>query len=159
MAAGDSMDLLHTIETEADVVLKFVELLKREQATLGQGDIDGLTLLIEEKDDVAAKLGALGEQRNAALAAQGLQADRDGIEAWLERHPADTRVRNAWSRILPLAREARELNRVNGQLIQIRMQHNTQALDSLLGASRRLQLYGPDGQTTAHSSRRINDVA
>lgn len=156
--AAASIDFLQTVEAEADAVVRFVELLKLEQSTLGKGDIDGLSLLIQKKTEVAAELGVLAEQRNASLTAQGLGADRSGIEAWLEKHPADTRLRTAWSRILPLAGEARELNRVNGELIQIRMQHNAQALEALLGASRQLSLYGPDGQTTAHSGRRINDA-
>jgi len=156
---ADSSDFLHTVEAEAEAVLRFVDLLKLEQASLGKGDIDGLSLLIQRKSDVAAELGTLAEQRNSALAAQGLGADRSGIEAWFEGHPADTRVRNAWSRVLSLAGEARELNRVNGELIELRMQHNAQALEALLGASRQFNLYGPDGQTTAHSGRRINDAA
>lgn len=157
--AADNIDFDCTVEAEADAIARFVELLKLEQATLGQGDIEGLSVLIQQKSEVAAELGSLAEQRNASLAAHGLGTDLTGIEAWFESHPSDTRIRSAWARILPLAREARELNRVNGELIQIRMQHNAQALEALLGASRQLNLYGPDGQTTPHSSRRINDAA
>jgi flagellar biosynthesis/type III secretory pathway chaperone len=48
---------------------------------------------------------------------------------------------------------------VNGELIKVRMQHNANALEALLGAARPLKLYGPDGQTTPHGPGRINDAA
>lgn len=153
------LDLLRTLQTEADAVARFADLLRQEQNTLATGDVDALTPLIQQKNSVAAELTAFAQQRNALLAAEGLAPDRAGIEDWCARHPANTDVSTAWSRILLLARDARELNRVNGELIQIRMQHNAQGLEALLGASRSLELYGPDGQTAAHSGRRINDAA
>ncbi len=61
--------------------------------------------------------------------------------------------------MLSLASQARELNRVNGELIQIRMQYNAQALEALLGGNGSLALYGPDGQNAAPSARRISDRA
>lgn len=153
------LDLLRTLQTEADAVARFADLLRQEQNTLAIGDVDALTPLIEQKNSVAAELTACAQRRNALLAAEGLTPDRTGIEAWCALHPANTDVSAAWSRILLLARDAHELNRVNGELIQIRMQHNAQGLEALLGASRSLELYGPDGQTAAHSGRRINDAA
>lgn len=153
------LDLRRTLQTEADAVARFADLLKQEQNTLANGDVDALTPLIQQKNSVAAELTKLAQQRNALLAAEGLAPDRSGVEAWCVQHPANSEISAAWSRILSLASEARELNRVNGELIQIRMQHNAQGLEALLGASRSLELYGPDGQTAAHSGRRINDAA
>ena len=95
----------------------------------------------------------------ALLAAAGLPADRPGMTAWLETRPAAEKIRAAWQQVLTLAVEARELNRVNGELIKVRMQHNANALEALLGAARPLKLYGPDGQTTPHGPGRINDAA
>ena len=151
--------LLQTLETEADTVARFVEQLKLEQVALTNGDIDEIVAFTQSKSTLASELTSLANQRNSALASLGLAADRAGIEAWFERHTLDVRARNAWSRILSLASEARELNRVNGELIQIRMQHNAQALAAMQGASRSLHLYGPDGQTAPRLSGRINDAA
>jgi len=151
--------LLHTLETEADTVARFVEQLKLEQVALANGDIDKIVGFTQSKSTLTGELTSLANQRNSALASLGLAADRAGIEAWFERHPPDVRAQNAWSRILSLASEARELNRVNGELIQIRMQHNAQALAAMQGASRSLHLYGPDGQTAPRLSGRINDAA
>jgi flagella synthesis protein FlgN len=152
-------DLLRSIETEADAVFRFIDLLKQEQSTLTNGDVDSLTKVIEQKNAIAAELGLLAKQRNILLASRGLAPDRAGMEDWCARHPTNSPIRTTWSKILSSASEARELNRVNGELIQIRMQNNTQALEALLGASRSFSLYGPDGQTSGHSTRRINDAA
>jgi flagella synthesis protein FlgN len=152
-------DLLHTLTAEADAVLCFVNLLKQEQLALGNGDVDALAPIIPQKNTLAIELTALAKRRNTALAAEGFEPDRTGIDAWHNLHPRNNKVSTAWSQILSLASEARELNRVNGELIQIRMQHNTLALEALQCASRPLNLYGADGQTVGHSKRRINDAA
>ena len=151
-------DLQRTVEAEADAVLRFVEQLKLEQEALANGETDKLIRFAESKGNISGELGALATQRNSLLAALELAADRAGIETWIERHPTNVGLPKAWARVLSLAAEARELNRVNGELIQIRMRHNTQALATLLSASRPLNLYGPDGQTAPSSGRRIDDA-
>jgi flagella synthesis protein FlgN len=156
-------DLLRTVEAESSAVTRFVALLKLEQAALSQGGVDDLVEFANQKSAVANELTLLANQRNTLLAAQGLAADRAGIEAAIagsiKRQPSDTALSRLWSQIILLASEAKELNRLNGELIQIRMQHNSQALEAMQGASRTLHLYGPDGQTTPLISRRINDAA
>lgn len=152
-------DLLGILEAEADAASRFIKLLTLEQVALGAGDTESLMGFVQEKSAVTSELGALASQRNAALAALGLESDRAGVEAWLERQPSDLTRRDAWLRVVTLAGEARELNRVNGELIQIRMQHTTQALEAMQGATRTLNLYGPDGQPAPVVSRRINDAA
>lgn len=151
--------LLRVLEAEADAISRFVELLKLEQAALASGDIDKIVGFTQDKTTLASELTSLSNQRNSTLASLGLEADRAGVEAWCERQPPNVRARNAWSRILSLASEARELNHVNGGLIQTRMQYNAQALAAMQGASRSLHLYGPDGQTAPLLSGRINDAA
>lgn len=151
--------LTQIVEAEAETAGRFVELLQREGEALNSADIDSLDTLVARKNDLAAELSSLAEQRNTLLAKSGFSNDRSGIEAWLGAHPASKSVRKTWSRLLALAGEARELNRLNGELIQLRMQHNSQALEILLGASRQTNLYGPDGQSAPQNNRRINDAA
>ncbi|MBI4741945.1 MAG: flagellar protein FlgN [Betaproteobacteria bacterium] len=151
--------LLHSIDAEADVAARFIGVLKLEREALNSGDLDSLDALLQRKNDLAAELGRLAEQREAFLASHGLGSDRAGMESWLVAHPARKVAQKAWSRLLLLAGEAREINRLNGELIQIRVQHNAQALEALLGASRPPSLYGPDGQSAPHSRRRIDDAA
>lgn len=151
-------DLQRTVEAEADAVSRFVELLKLEQKALTSGETDKLVQFADSKAHISEELGILATRRNSQLAALELAADRAGIETWIERHPSNVHLPKAWVRVLSLAAEAHELNRVNGELIQIRMLHNTQALAALRSASRPLNLYGPDGQTAPSSGRRIDDA-
>ncbi len=152
-------DFLPTVDSEIATLQSFCTLLEREQQLLGKGEIDALPQLVQEKNELAAALAAVAKQRATALAATGLAADRAGIAAWFAAHPTATRARTDWSLLLSLATQARELNRVNGELIQLRMQHNSLALEALLGVTNTLGLYGSDGQSSLPSGRRISDRA
>lgn len=149
---------VQTITAEAEAVQQFVDLLKLEQAALSNGNIDDLPAFAEQKNKLASHLNQFATQRNTSLAAQGFGADRTGVESWCAKYPDDKTGKKAWTKILSLAGEARELNRLNGELIQMRMQYNTKALEALQGGRNSLDLYGPDGHSTTASNRRINDA-
>lgn len=146
-----------TTEVEVAAMQAFVALLEREQEMLGKGRIDDLLPLVDEKNRLAATLASIADRRSQALAAAGLAADRAGVSALLAMQADADGARALWSSLLSLASRARELNRVNGELIGLRMQHNSQALQTLLGTP--LGLYGPDGQNTRAGSHRISDLA
>jgi flagella synthesis protein FlgN len=152
-------DFSHAVEAEVAAVRRFVGLLEREQPFSAMEMSISYWSFCREKNGLTAELTTLANQRSQALATEGLTADPAGVAAWFAAHPMATSARAAWSLLLPLARQAHELNRVNGQLIQLRMQHNTQALEALLGSTNALGLYGPNGQNTPASRNRISDNA
>ena len=123
-----------------------------------QGDADALTSIIERKATATSRLAPLSAARNALLEKTGLSRDRSGMEAWLRQHPGNVAVRDRWQRLLELAAEAQELNRLNGELIHLRMGHNAQMLEALRAANRQ-DLYGADGQATLGTPRRVIDSA
>ena len=145
--AGE-VTLQHLLHEEVALLRDFLALLQREQKTLMDGDIDRLSPLASEKSALFGRLAALGDTRNKALAALALAPDRVGVEAWLAAHPGEAASRKAWAELLALTLQARELNRVNGNLINTRLANNQQALTTLLAAANQAALYGPDGQTT-----------
>lgn len=151
-------DFLKTIASEADLVEQFVGLLEREKAVLTDGRTDALPALAQEKEQLAARLNTLSRQRNDHLVALGLGADRPGMEAWSAKHPEQKTAISTWNRTLALAAQAKELNRLNGQLIQLRMQYNSQALEILRRKESGLDLYGPDGRSATAGDRKINDA-
>ena len=159
LAAHPADGFLQALAAEVEAVQQFVDLLKIEQTALTQGSTDMLPDLAERKGKLAVQLGRITAQRNAALATQGLPADRAGVAAWCAKHPSDQKAAKAWALILALAAEASELIRLSGELIRIRMQYNSKALEALRSGNSSLDLYGPDGQSTAAGSRRINDAA
>lgn len=151
--------LADLIAAEADVVSAFVLLLKEEQEILKTGSADALPPVVEKKAVVTQQLAPLAANRNRLLVRAGFTADRNGVEAWLAANPGDQAVGEGWARLQTLAAEAKELNRVNGELIRLRMQNNTQALEVLLAAANRQDLYGADGQAAQATTRRIIDSA
>jgi flagella synthesis protein FlgN len=156
--SNESGSVFKDLLSELEAVSFFVDLLKKEQTTLSSGDTEKLPEILSQKNQIAGQLSQLAEHRNALLSAQGFNSDRVGIEAWCAKHPKELKAAEAWSEILKLAGEARELNRVNGELIALRMQYNTKALEALRGGNESLNLYGPNGQSTFLGNRRINDA-
>jgi flagellar biosynthesis protein FlgN len=157
MSGNSSLSGISSLLTEEFALLRdFVSALKSEQELLVGGEIDRLTPILDEKGRLAADLGQRIERRNQALASAGLETDKAGMEAWLAGQTAAARAatRATWEAILTLAREARLLNEINGNLIKTRMQHNQQALSVLQAASNQVLLYGRDGQKLPGSGGR-----
>ena len=145
------------LNEEARLIQQFVDLLLHEQKALSAGDTDVLPKLADDKSGLAAQLNRIAEDRGRMLVAMGFSADRAGVEAWCAGHPEEKVVAAAWAGVLELAREAKELNRLNGELIALRMQHNARALEALRSGNNPLDLYGPDGQAQPPNRVRIND--
>ena len=158
MSDDETAHFAETIGVEANLVERFVVILREEQTALVKGDIEGLSSLLQQKNDLAVQLGVIGAQRHDFLLARGLTADHAGMEMWCSRHPKENITSIAWSRVLSGAQEAQRLNRLNGELIRLRMTYNAQALEALRRGDTCLGLYGPDGQTTLRSGNRLNDA-
>ena len=152
----DGKRLIQAISEEALAVQQFVALLSLEQTALSTGNTDDLPAFAENKGELASRLERLAEQRNAVLAAMGFSTNREGVEAWCSQHPTGKTVADTWADILKLAREARELNRLNGELIHIRLNATANALEALRVSKNSLDLYGPDGQSAKTGHRRID---
>jgi flagella synthesis protein FlgN len=85
----------------------------------------------------------LAERRHKALAASGFPASEAGMCAWLEKFPA---ALSNWNALLQSARRARELNQINGTLINTHMARTRAALSVLQQVPSDSTVYGPDGQ-------------
>jgi flagella synthesis protein FlgN len=156
----DISGFLETIAHEAEFVERFIRLLEHEKDLLSAGHTEGLAAAVEEKEKLAQKLNALTQQRERYLVDNGFRPDRGGMNAWLARHPEQEKVIAAWNRTQSLAAQAKELNSLNGQLLQLHMQYTGQALEILSRKEEsRLDLYGPDGRQAALEGPQINDAA
>jgi flagella synthesis protein FlgN len=144
------------VSEETEGVAAFVALLGKEQKSLQEGDIESLGAYGEEKASLLARLAQLGDQRNQLLTVAGWPADKAGLMAWAASAPA---AATAAERLLALAAEAKELNRLNGQLIAMQLQRTQSALAILTRSQAGSGLYGPNGQTTARTGYRFIDSA
>ena len=155
---ADFSGFLKILSREADLVERFVRLLEREKNLLTEGRADALAATIGEKESLAASLNDLTRQRGRYLLDDGSSPDREGMASWTAKHPQQKEAIAAWERTLSLAAQAKELNRTNGQLIQLHMQYTGEALEILRRKEDRLDLYGPDGRPAISEGKQIDDA-
>jgi flagellar biosynthesis protein FlgN len=137
-----------TFATEQQHVSALVELLKQEQSLLVAADADALAELTPRKNLILQQLAALSAQRHAALVAAGCEGSEAGMEPWLAQS-GNTEAPAQWTALLAVAREAKELNRVNGMLINKHLAHNQGVLNAMRmpAGTESDGVYGARGQT------------
>ncbi len=143
--------LAQLIQEERFGLQGFIALLKREEALLVASQIDALAALAEEKTGLYRNLQRLSDERVAMFARLGAKVTDENVRIVLAKAPD---ALTAWNEVVALAGEAKERNRVNGQLITERLQNNQQALSVLLAAAEHPQIYGPDGQSRPTAASR-----
>jgi flagella synthesis protein FlgN len=141
-----------TLAAEQQLIASLVELMKQEQELLVHPDADGLAALMPQKTQMVQQLAGLSAERHKALGAAGFAASEHGMEPWLSANGAPT-ARAQWEQLLALTAQAKELNRVNGMLINKQLAHNRTALNALRGAAD-AGVYGPGGETVAGATSR-----
>jgi flagella synthesis protein FlgN len=119
--------------------------MKTEQQFLVSADADGLSTISPKKLQLAQKAAELSRLRHKALGAAGFPALEAGMEPWLAVGGNDE-LRAQWNRLLELSREAKELNRVNGMLVNKQLAHTQGMLNALRPAAAGAGVYGPGGQ-------------
>ena len=140
---------IHTVPQERQHVSSLIELMKQEQQLLVAADADGLAELTPRKNALLQALAELSAQRHVALLAAGCEGTEAGMEPWLAVG-GSLEARTQWEALLELAREAKELNRVNGMLINKQLAHTQGSLNALRGpAAGAAGVYGKSGQTVA----------
>ena len=137
-----------TLTAERQRIDALVELMKQEQQLLVSADADGLAEVTPRKVALVQELAQLSRQRHAALGGAGFPSAEAGMEPWLAAH-GDEAVRSEWSALLARTADAKELNRVNGLLINRQMAHNQTVLQALRTPAGKAEstLYGANGQT------------
>jgi len=145
-----------TLRDEQQVIGAILALMKTERQLLISADADGLATITPNKLQLAQRAATLARVRHKALGAAGFPAGEDGMEPWLAVGGSDA-YRGDWNRLLELTREAKELNRVNGMLVNRQLGQAQAALGELRGpAAGAAGVYGRGGQTmTAGPSRRF----
>ena len=137
-----------TLAAEHQHLSALVALMKQEQQMLVALDADALTELTPKKNALVADLATLSRQRHGALAAAGCEGSEAGMEPWLAVG-GNGSAREQWETMLVTAREAKELNRVNGMLINRQLAHNQGVLNAMRTPTNAPAgaIYGASGQT------------
>lgn len=138
-------EILSALSDERVSVLSFVELLQQEQSLLMENSIDQMLNLAEKKSAHALRLNELYEVCRRRLEKSVPAPDNAAIADWLEINCKEGLA--LWQEIRTLAEQARQLNQINGELIQMKQRLNQQLLTALTRAVSQANLYGRDGQT------------
>ena len=141
----------HSLQAELSKITELLDILKQEQQDLVSADIDHLTSLTPQKSALVNEMANLATARHAALAEAGYPAMELGMESWLQAQDDDA-AKLLWQRLLDHTREAKELNRLNGVLINKHLGHTQGALQAL--RPQQTTVYGPSGMTSGGGTRR-----
>lgn len=142
-----------SFEPDARLVNELLALLSREQSKLVMIDIDAIEGLLEEKSVLLERINVTAKGRYNLLAANGFEPSEAGMQAWL-KHASTPVLNRAWSDFQLTLNQAKEMNRLNGMLINKHFNRNQQLLNQLQGISNAGSVYGRDGQAKPASSSR-----
>lgn len=141
------------LREEQRLITELQGILKQEQQALVAADIDRLSALTPRKAEVIGRMGKLAGERHQLLGNAGFEAREAGMETWLCAHgtPDDKAL---WNDVLSQTREAKEVNRLNGMLINKQLSHTQGALQALRPPSPGGAVYGPTGLTATSTTSR-----
>lgn len=149
------MSLAEHLERHRTRLDALIGLLDEERRLLGDGGVDGdgLARVARAKQEHFQALERFETQRRQVQRRLGYDDDRAGDA----RAATDAGCGALWNAIRERADQAARLNRTNGVLIGIRLEHNQRMLNFIEEAVGK-GLYGPDGQARAaggHVSSRV----
>lgn len=143
-------DFSSQLTEERAALRAFVVLLEKEQQTLLNQSVEELQALAEAKTLSALKLTEMANARRNFIRSKAPDLD---TSAWILKFAPSCRA--IWNDIRELAAKAHQLNQTNGEVIQLKLRSNQQALSALLGAAKSAAgLYGRDGQPSLPTSGR-----
>ncbi len=141
-------EFLSNLNDECAALRAFVVLLDDEQRILLGQHSEELLTLAEAKIQLASKISALSSARQKHLP----EGTRD-IAEWIKQNAPQSLSK--WQEARQLAAHVQRINETNGELIQIKLRYNQQALGVLFDAAQSTAgLYGADGQPSQPSGSR-----
>ncbi len=151
-------ELPAALAEERLAVRGFVDLLQQEQKLLLENSIDPLMLLAEQKSTRALQLNKLAEARHRLLLTFIPEPTAAAILKWFKDNSTEGLL--IWQEISALADQAMQLNRINGELIQMKLRQNQQVLTALSRAANQANLYVSYGKASFYfvSGRSVGSV-
>jgi flagella synthesis protein FlgN len=152
-ANSTATGFLSNLNDECATLRAFVVLLEDEQRILLGKNSEELLPLAEAKIQLANKITTLSAARQGLL-----PKGNPDLPEWIKLNAPQALP--IWLEVRQLAAHVQRLNQTNGELIQIKLRYNQQALGVLFGAAQSAAgLYGADGQPNQPSaSRQLGSV-
>ncbi len=145
---------LATLHDEQQTIGSLIGLMQQEQQFLVSADSEGLDQITPQKSALVQQAAALASRRHLALGSAGFAASETGMAAWLAEAGAEAQAQ--WTDLLNRTRAAKELNRLNGLLINKQLTHAQVTLNAMRtpAGSSDTGFYGPSGQATSSAPSR-----
>lgn len=147
-----------SFSVESQLATQLLGLLESEQAVLVGIEIEAMEKLLEEKSQILQQLNISTQKRYQALAEKGFEANEAGMKNWLAQQN-EAGLFSEWTGFQNALSRSKEVNRVNGILINKHFTRNQQLLNVLQGNHNSGGFYGPDGQTANQPALRNGIVA
>jgi flagella synthesis protein FlgN len=142
-----------SFEQDAQLAKELLATIRSEQTALVKADIDAIEAILDKKSGVLQRMNVVVLNRYEALAANGFEPNEAGMSEWLKRQ-AKPALSEAWAVLKKTLIQAKELNRLNGMLINRQFNLNQQLLNHLQGNSGASDVYGRNGQAKTQSASR-----
>lgn len=150
------MHISKLFDQDAVLLNDLVTLLEREQTSLINMDIDVVESILDEKSTLIQRISESSKRRHAELAKAGFDANENGMATWI-RSQVQEKDHQTWQAFQVQLEQAKELNRVNGQMINQHFKRNQATLNQLQGnkgGAVSNSMYGPNGQTASLNQSR-----
>jgi len=131
-----------------------ISLLEQEKVMLAR-DPDAVERLAAEKQPHISRLEDLHNESNSLLQQTGYACDRDGMQAFLAWcDNSDLMLRKRWDELLDNIENCRNLNQVNGMVVEKSTQTLRHALAVLCGQTLNDVSYDASGATVSDAGGR-----
>jgi flagellar biosynthesis/type III secretory pathway chaperone len=157
MRTGTAESLAAWLQDGIEQAGQLLAALEREQRALLNRRANELESAVADKQRFATALECHTREGEALLRAAALPTDRHGFERLLERE-GDSHTRGLWQRFERVCTQGRQLNRMNGGLLESGRRFAEQALALLHGEPAPAPAYGPSAGTPAGASRLIATI-
>lgn len=144
MTAANHLSSQISFEKDAALVSELLNDLQSEQSALVSADLDTIERMVDKRVELLQALGAAANARYDALVTAGFEPNEQGMSAWLKKQSSQV-LEQAWLSFQQQLVQAKELNRLNGILINKNFQRNQEKLDALNGKTSAPQFYGKNG--------------
>jgi flagellar biosynthesis protein FlgN len=130
---------------DAQLLSSLLAELNNEQKALINQDIELIESIMNKRLTLLQDLSATAKSRYDNLMASGFQANEQGMKDWLTTQKNE-QLNQAWALFQKSLAHAKELNRLNGILINKHVSRNQEKLNLLHGDKSKTQVYGKNGQ-------------
>lgn len=136
------------LERDLQAAQALLVLLQEERQLLEHRDHQALAALIEQKNTHIGVLNHHAGERQAVLESLGMEPGNRDWEALLAGDPALNEHLPLWQRVKDTVAECRQLNDINGKLINRSQQTLVRLLNLVRGKTATPQLYNAAGAST-----------